>query len=80
MKRKKSLLARFLPYYRPHIRLFSIDMACAFLVAVCNLVYPMITREIINTYVPEKLLSAMLVALGALLVIYLVKAILNYVL
>ena len=80
MKRKKSLIGRFLPYYKPHAKLFAIDMTCAFVIAAINLVYPMITRQVINVFVPEKLLAPMLIALAALLVVYAVKALLNYVL
>lgn len=79
-EKKKSLIGRFIPYYKPHLKLFIIDMVCALAIAIINLIYPMITREIINDYVPNKLLPSMLVALGALLVFYLVKAILNFVL
>lgn len=80
MKRKKSLIGRFLPYYKPHLKLFTIDMTCAFIIAAINLVYPLITRKIIQSFVPEKLLTPMLVSLALLLVIYLIKALLNYVL
>lgn len=53
-------------------------MLCAFLISVFNLVYPYITKEIINVYVPQKLLYLMLAGLGALLGLYLIKALLNY--
>lgn len=79
-EKKKGLLGRFIPYYKPHMKLFVIDMICALVIAIVNLVYPVITREIINEYVPNKLLEAMLIALSALLVVYIVKALLNFVL
>ena len=50
------MLKRFISYYKPKPvkRIFITDMICAFLVAVCDLFYPMITRNIINIYVPEQ--------------------------
>ena len=36
-----SMVKTFLSYYKPHWKLFSIDMLCAFLVACCDLVYPL---------------------------------------
>ncbi len=55
------------------------DMVCAFLVAVCNMFYPYITQNVINSYVPNKQLELMIVWIIVLLDIFLVKAVLNYV-
>ncbi|MDL2324012.1 ABC transporter ATP-binding protein/permease [Ruminococcaceae bacterium OttesenSCG-928-A16] len=65
-------------YYKPHLGLFAADMVAALLIAVCDLFYPMITRSIINDYVPNQNLRLVLVWAGALLLIYLAKAGLNY--
>ena len=73
------LIKRFVSYYKPHWKLFAIDMACAFIVAVCDLFYPTITKNIINEYVPEQNLRLLLIWSGALLCIYLLKAVLNYI-
>ena len=76
----KGMIKRFVRYYKPHKKLFIIDMACAFLISVFNLVYPFITKEIINNYVPNKLLYLLLGGAGALLGLYVIKAVLNYIL
>lgn len=76
--KKSSLLKRFVGYYKPHKKLFIIDMICAFTISVFNLVYPYITKEIINNYVPNKLIVMLLSMAGALLAFYLIKAGLNY--
>ncbi len=55
-------------------------MICAFIISVFNLVYPFITKEIINNYVPNKFLYLLLAAAGLLLGLYVIKAALNYVL
>ncbi|MCI9407067.1 MAG: ABC transporter ATP-binding protein [Clostridia bacterium] len=77
---KKGLLRRFIGYYRPHRGLFAIDMVCAFLISVFNLAYPFITKEIINNYVPNKLIILLLTGAGVLLAVYVIKAFLNFVL
>lgn len=74
------MLKRFAGYYKPHKKLFIIDMICAFIISVFNLVYPYITKEIINNYVPNKLLYLLLAGTLILFVIYAVKALLNFVL
>ncbi len=73
------MIKRFTAYYKPHLRLFVIDLVCAFLVAVCDLIFPMLTRQIINVYIPGKLLRMLLIWCGVLLAIYVVKMLLNYV-
>ena len=78
--KNKSTLGRFVKYYKPHKKLFIIDMICAFIISVFNLVYPYITKEIINSYVPNKLLNLLLAGAGLLLGLYIIKAVLNYVL
>ncbi len=79
-EKKRGLIRRFVRYYKPHKKLFIIDMACAFVISVFNLVYPYITKQIINDYVPNKLLNLLLAGAGLLLGLYLIKAGLNYVL
>lgn len=73
------LVKRFIAYYKPHRKLFAIDMACAFIVAVCDLFYPIIAGNIIDDYVPNQNLRMLLIWSGVLLCIYLVKAVLNYI-
>lgn len=72
------MLKRFFSYYKPHLKLFTLDMLCALIVAVCNLFYPKITGNIIDIYVPEGRLDLVLIWSGVLLGIYVVKALLNY--
>lgn len=72
------MLKRFASYYKPHKTLFIIDMICAFIISAFNLVYPYLTKEIINNYVPNKLMTMLLGAAGFLLAFYLIKAGLNY--
>lgn len=72
------MIKKFCKYYKPHMRLFLIDMFCAFLVSLCNMFYPVIARSIINDYVPNKKIRLLVVWCISLLLIYLIKAGLNY--
>lgn len=73
------MIRKFIQYYKPHKKLFAIDMIAAFLVALCDLFYPMITKNIINDYVPNRNLKLMITWAVVLLLIYITKAGLNYV-
>jgi len=73
-----GLLRRFIAYYRPHKKLFSMDMGAALLVAVIGVVYPIITRTMLNTLIPEKQYTMIVVYGITLLALYFVKMCLNY--
>ena len=72
-------LRRFAAYYRPHRGLFALDMTCSFLAAACDLVYPMITRRILNVYIPNGAIRSLILWAGFLLCLYIAKLFLNYV-
>lgn len=72
------MIKEFIKYYKPHKKLFIMDLFCAFLVSICDLFYPMITRGIINDYVPNKNLKLLIVWSIALFFIYGLKLLLNY--
>lgn len=77
-KKTAGLLRRFMAYYKPHKKLFAMDMTAAFLVAVIGVVYPIITRTMLNTLIPERQYSMILVCGCALLALYVLKMLLNY--
>ena len=72
------MVKKFISYYSNHKKLFILDLLCAFALALCDLVYPMITREIINNVVPNKNLRLLIIFGISLLVIYILKYIFNF--
>ena len=73
------MLKKFISYYKPHIRLFIIDMFCALLLATCNFVYPVVAQKITNDYSQSGNWKMILILCGVLLGIYIIKAILNFI-
>ena len=73
------MIRKFAKYYKPHLRLFILDMVCAFIVACCDLFYPVIAKNIINDYVPNQNIRLFIVWAIVLFCIYVLKAILNYI-
>ncbi len=71
------MLKRFAAYFRPHRRLFFLDLACAFLVGLADEFMPLIVRNMINQYVPDRNWNMMVRWSFALLGIYLLKLLLN---
>ena len=72
------MIKDFIKYYAPYKKLFFLDMLAAFLFSSCNLVYPMITREIMNDVVPNKDLRLLIIFGITLLFIFIFKAFLNH--
>ena len=72
------MLRSFAHYYKPHWKLFVFDMICALVAAGCDLVYPVVSRNIINTYIPDKNIRLILTWCAALLVIYIIQTIMQY--
>ena len=66
-----ELLRRFLPYYRKYWKIVVIDLFCAGLTTICELVLPMIIRFITNTGMNDlaSLTVAVILRLGALYLI-----------
>lgn len=78
MIKKNTNFYRFIEYYKPHKKLFSFDICCAFIVALCSLIYPLIAKNIINDYVPNKQLNLLITWCCVLFAIYIFKALLTY--
>ncbi|MBR2634185.1 MAG: ABC transporter ATP-binding protein [Clostridia bacterium] len=72
------MLKRFLQYYKPHRTLFWLDMTASLLVAVLGIVYPVITRAMLNDLIPNQKWQGILFAGLALLLIYLLRGLLNF--
>ncbi len=61
------MLKRFLKYYKPHWKLFSIDLFSAIALSSLGLIYPLVVKDIINIAIPDQNLK-MVFSLSALLV------------
>ena len=72
------MLKRFLHYYKPHKKLFALDMGASLIVALISIVYPMITRTMLNDLIPNRNYRLILVFGLALLLIYVIRMLLNY--
>lgn len=45
-KRNRYLLGKFVPYFKPHMKVMLLDLFCAALTTLCELVLPIIVKEI----------------------------------
>lgn len=63
-----TLIKRFLPYFKPYTRTLYMDLFCAALTTVCEIVLPLIIRQITNTALEDvTLLTTQMIMRMALL-------------
>ena len=65
-------LARLFPYYRPHMRLFLLDIGVAVVATLASIIFPMLTRQLLGEYIPaqdSRMIVSSLSILAALVVV-----------
>ncbi len=72
------MLKRFLQYYKPHKKLFALDMGASLLVALIGVVYPIVTRRMLNDLIPNRNYQMIILFGLLLLAIYVIRMLLNY--
>ena len=72
------MLKRFISYYKPHKKMLTLDMLAALLISVIGMVYPIVTRKMLNEYIPERMYSTIVVAGLVVLVLYVIRMLMRY--
>ena len=69
----------FMSYIAGHKKLFALDMSCALLVSVIDLVFPYVSRTSMNRLLPGKLFALFFTVMALMVAAYVVKAGLYYI-
>lgn len=69
----------FAAYYRPHIGLFLLDMACALIASAADLIFPYATRYTLNAMLPSRLFGTFFLIMGIMALTYVVQAVCKYI-
>ncbi len=72
------MLKKFISYYRPHRLLFTLDMTASFFVALIGIVYPVVTRNMLNDFIPNNKYKMIVISGLTLLTLYFVRMLLQY--
>jgi len=73
------LIKKFIAYYKPYYKLFLLDMFCALMIAGIDLVFPLMTRQFINDFIPNGKMRLFFIFVGVLIALAVLRAILNYI-
>lgn len=77
--RRSGYLRIFTSYYKPHLAIFLLDMACALGICLVDLMFPTVTRQVLETTLPQGLYRTFFLVMAALLAAYLLKAVFTYI-
>ncbi|MBP3673412.1 MAG: ABC transporter ATP-binding protein [Oscillospiraceae bacterium] len=77
-QRKKPLMI-FLSYFKNHKKLFAIDIGCAALIALIDLMFPMITRSALYDMLPGQMYKTFFTVMVIVVACYLLRTFLNYI-
>lgn len=72
------MLKEFIKYYKPYKLLFISDMLASLLISLSAMVYPIITRNMLNDFIPNSKYDLIIKFGIILLVIYIIRALLKY--
>lgn len=72
------MLRRFINYYKPYKKLFIEDMIASLLVSLTAMIYPVITRNMLNDFIPNQKYQLVIIFGVVLLIIYIIRALLKY--
>ena len=74
-----SVMRIFLSYFGPHKKLFILDMCCAFLVAVVDLIYPLVSRSAMYDMLPNNAYRTFFVVMLIVVLAYVVRSLMHFV-
>lgn len=72
------MLKRFLSYYKPHMKIFTLDMLASLGMSVIGIFYPIVLRRMLNDFIPNEQLGLIVTFALVLCGLYLVRMGLNY--
>ncbi len=76
---RKSALRIFLSYFKPHQRLFFMDLGCALLISMIDLAFPAVSRWCMYELLPQSAYKTFFVVMAVVFAAFVLRALLTYV-
>ena len=70
---RKGAIREFVAYYKPHKRMFFLDMCCALVISLVDIVFPVFTRRVLYDYIPNQLMRTFFIMAAGMLVLFLIR-------
>ncbi len=75
----QSTIKIFLSYFKPHMGLFVLDLACALIASLIDLAFPLVARGAMYKLLPDKAYEAFFEVMLIVAVAFVLRACLNYI-
>ena len=76
---EKSTLQIFFSYFRPHRRLFLMDLGCALMISLIDLACPYVSRWCMYELLPRSAYQTFFAVMAVVLAAFALRAVLTYV-
>jgi ATP-binding cassette subfamily B protein len=73
------MLKRFFSYYKPHKKLFILDMSVAVMASLLMIIFPFLTRKLLKVYLPAQNISMIVILLTVIFVLCIFIAYFSYI-
>ena len=76
---ESSALRIFLSYFKPHRKLFFLDMCCALMIAVIDLAFPYVSRWCMYQLLPESAYRTFFAVMAVVFCAYILRSVFTYI-
>ncbi|MCI9649304.1 ABC transporter ATP-binding protein [Oscillibacter sp.] len=76
---EQSAIRIFLSYFKPHRRLFIMDLSCALMISLIDLAFPYVSRWCMYELLPQSAYQTFFAVMGVVLAAFALRAVLTYV-
>ena len=76
---QSSALRIFLSYFKPHWRLFALDMVCALLISAIDLAFPAVSRWCMYQLLPQSAYRTFFTVMAVVFAAYLLRSLFSYI-
>lgn len=76
---RKSPLAIFLTYFRPHRKLFIMDLSCALVISLIDLAFPYVSRWCMYELLPQSAYRTFFAVMAVVLAAFALRAVFQYI-
>ena len=70
-----DMIKTLLGYFKPHRKLFILDMVCAMMASAVDLAFPLVSRYAMNELLPNKVYRFFFVLMGIIVVFYVLRSV-----
>jgi len=73
------MFKKFFSYYKPYVGLFVLDIVAAIIFSTVSIFFPIVTRNLIKTYIPNMMWNYMIMSFLIILAIYIIQLVCDFI-